>query len=175
MPREELNPEQVFNLYSPAFALGLAVVAAFLLILNRLTDGAVWPEPVKKSPPRQPQPSVSPEQQRELLALVCPDIRAVLEAELRAGNCITGGGAGGDWPWPDSTIITLALIFQSEPTPLLSPLRFGCYNYKTAIGDTIDCPDHHILIIAAMPTLEQHLAPDVLVGHERKERLQQLL
>ena len=162
----------MFSFYSPYFGASLAIIAAFILVLNR-TRWAVSPNPPRSSsPPRQPLPSVSPERERELLALVCPEIRAVLEDELRAGNWIDGGGRGGDWPWPDSTIITLAFIFQSEPKPLAPSLHFQRYDYKVAIGDTIDCVEHRILVIAAMPTLEQHLAPDVLVEHKRKERLQ---
>ena len=87
---------------------------------------------------------------------------------------MTNGGSGGDWPWPNSTLIGLAFIFRSEPKPLPPSLAFDTYDPKTAIGDSVSCVQHKIIVIAAMPTLEQHLAPDVLVGHKREERLQQL-
>ncbi len=139
------------------------------------TRGMMWrslnQKPAPKAPPRLP-PRVSPEREHELLALVCPEVRAVLQDELNRGNYITHGVVSDQWIWPDTTVIFLGFIFQSEPEPLSPSLRFECYNYKIAMGDCISCAEHHIVVIAAMPSHEQHLAPDVLVEHKRKERLQ---
>ena len=128
----------------------------------------------KPSPPSAPRPvapSVSPEHERKLLQMVCPEIRHVLEGELKAGNRIIQGGSGCDWPRPNSIIISLGFIFQSEPAPLPLPLDFQGYDPKKGEGDSINCVEHRIVVFAAMPTLGQHLSETVLVGQRRRARM----
>jgi len=171
------GPKIMFNFNSPYFAIvsGSVFVAFIWLFTKTPLFRSLDPfmSPPKPPVPRPIAPSVPPEHERELLALVCPEVRAVLEDELSAGNRIIDGGKG-DWPWPDSVVIALGFIFKSEPKALPSPLKFQHYNIKVADGDSIYCLEHRIAVFAAMPTLEQHVTPDVLAGHKREARLREL-
>ena len=93
---------------------------------------------------------------------------------MRAGNRIIGGANGGDWPWPDSTILMLSFIFRSEPAPLPASLSFESFDYKKGEGDSICCVQHHIVVFAARPALEEFRSESVCVAYKRKARIEEL-
>jgi len=163
----------MFNIYSPAIGITAIAVAIVTWFFDKRMGGVISQSKKSTVPPRPIEPSVSPERERELSLMVCPEIRAVLEDELRAGNRIISGGRM-KWALPDSLVISLGFIFKSEPKALPHSLIFNHYDIKTADGDSIYCAEHLVVVCAAMPTLAQHMAPDVLVGHRREERLREL-
>lgn len=72
--------------------------------------------------------TLTPEQWRAhrdapALAALHPTLRAVLDAELVAGNTIRDTGRG--WPDPDSVVITMREKFRALPSPLPPGLEYG--------------------------------------------------
>lgn len=57
------------------------------------------------------------------LAALHPTLRAVLDAELAAGNAIRDTGRG--WPDADSVIVTMQHPFRALPSPLPAGLAYG--------------------------------------------------
>lgn len=163
----------MFNLCSPAVGIGAIVLAVMLWLVNKFSGAPTNYSSQRSVTSRPIAPSVSPERERELLTMVCPEICAILEDELRAGNRIVSGGKSSGTS-PDSVVISLGFIFKAEPKALPLPLRSAPYDYKIAMGDSIYCPEHRVTLFSVMPTLEQHLEDSLIIGDRREERLKEL-
>jgi len=91
------------------------------------------------------------------MAALCPEIRAILDAEEKAGNKMNGVGFS-DWPHPGCVLVAMKNIFVGKPGTaghsVAASVHFQHYDYHW-IGDSYYCKDHNQIIIAGIPTLEE--------------------
>lgn len=83
------------------------------------------------------------------LADLCPELRAILDAELNAGNRIARA-ARGFYSNADSIVVDLtAKTFLAELSALPSGVSFSSKDMQCGIGDSYYCMRHEHIIIAA--------------------------
>ena len=156
-----------WGIYSPYVGVGLIL----LVLLLWWANGTLDPFTPRAQSPRKVAPSVSPERQREIITAICPEIRRVLETELRAGNRIIGV-FDKDRPLE---VVQLGLIFQSEPQALPPQLSFRPFDPKVfSDGDAILCSEHPFIVLGATPTVEEWRSDSVCVAHKREARFKEL-
>jgi hypothetical protein len=87
---------------------------------------------------------------REALAELCPEIKAILEAECGAGNYMDSACRVGDpcvWPKPGAIEVHLNKKFLTNPSPLLPHVNSGGPDYQCGIGYFYQCELHDDLIM----------------------------
>ncbi len=147
----------VFGLISLSLGLMLAVLSGKVIWFFPLFGGVLlaaailllfWPG--KKRMVTQPPAVEDPQVDKQVLAFLCPEIRAVLDAEEKAGNKMNGVGFS-DWPYPGCVLVVMKDIFVGKPGvaghAVAIGVHFQHYDYHW-IGDSYYCKEHNQIIIA---------------------------